>query len=142
MLFRKQNKNFQIVSVDDVGNRTSSHRSTSYGYQPFNKVISTATANYNYDANGNMVSKVEGTNFWRYGFDYENRLVAASTRRQTVRYRYDALGRRVQRFIVRDKENAKFIYDGQDVLVDNNAGALTKYQNGLGIDVNFNLTNG
>jgi RHS repeat-associated protein len=128
------NSQNESYNFDDVGNRTSSHRSASYGYQPFNKVITTATANYVYDANGNMVSKAEGSNFWRYGFDYENRLVSASTRKQTVRYRYDALGRRVQRYIVGGKENTKFIYDGQDVLVDDNSGTLTKYLNGAGID--------
>jgi RHS repeat-associated protein len=126
-----QNESYQF---DDVGNRLSSHRLASYGYQPFNKIISTATGIYGYDANGNMVSKAEGMNFWRYGFDYENRLVSASTRKQTVRYRYDALGRRVQRFTVGGRENTKFIYDGQDVLVDDNGGTLTKYINGSGID--------
>ncbi|CAN5599630.1 hypothetical protein BH10ACI1_BH10ACI1_00460 [soil metagenome] len=55
-------------------------------------------------------------------------------RKQTVRYRYDALGRRVQRFLVGGKENTKFIYDGLDVVMDDNFGTLTKYQNGLGID--------
>lgn len=69
-----------------------------------------------------------------FGWDVENRLTTVSTRRQTVRYRYDALGRRVQRYIGGGKENTKFIYDGQDVLVDDNNGTLTKYQNGDGID--------
>ncbi len=77
-------------SYDDVGNRTSSHKSASYGYQTgqFNRVTSTATANYAYDANGNMVTKAEGKEFWRFNWDYENRLTMASTRRQTMRYRY------------------------------------------------------
>jgi RHS repeat-associated protein len=133
----------ESYAFDGIGNRTSSHKSASYGYQPFNKVVSTATANYNYDANGNMVSKGEGTNFWRYGFDYENRLVSASTRKRMVRYKYDALGRRVQRFLFANKENTKFIYDGQDVVADDNAGTLTKYQNGLGIDNKLKVsTNG
>jgi len=89
-----------------------------------------------------MVSKAEGMNFWRYGFDYENRLVSASTRKTTVRYRYDALGRRVQRFTVGGRENTKFIYDGQDVLVDDNDGTLTKYINGAGIDNKLRQTTG
>jgi len=55
-------------------------------------------------------------------------------RKQRVRYLYDALGRRVQRYIVGGKENTKFIYDGEDVLVDDNNGTLTKYLNGEGID--------
>jgi len=90
-----------------------------------------------------MTTKAEGKELWRYVWDYENRLTSASTRKQTVRYRYDALGRRVQRYFVGGKENTKFIYDGQDVLVDDNNGVLTKYQNGLGIDNKLKVsTNG
>ena len=70
------------------------------------------------DANGNMVTKAGGKELWRFVWDYENRLTTASTRKQTVRYRYDALGRRVQRYFAGTKENTKFIYDGQDDLAD------------------------
>jgi len=87
-----------------------------------------------------MVSKSEGKELWRYVWDYENRLTIASTRKQTIRYRYDALGRRVQRYFVGGKENAKFIYDGLDVVADDNNGVLTKYQNGLGIDNKLKMT--
>jgi RHS repeat-associated protein len=88
-----------------------------------------------------MLSKSEGSNYWRYGWDYENRLTEASTRKRTVRYRYDALGRRVQRYFSRGgKDNTKFTYDGQDVVQDNNDGVITKYQNGLGIDNKLKLT--
>lgn len=134
-----QNENYLF---DDVGNRTGSHLSSTYGYQPFNKLTSTQTGTYAHDANGNTISKSEGKNFWRYGWDYENRMTAASTRKQTVRYRYDALGRRVQRYIPGGKENTKFIHDGQDVLADDNAGTLTKYQNGPGIDNKLRVQTG
>jgi YD repeat-containing protein len=77
-----------------------------------------------------MVTKAEGKEFWRFVWDYENRLTMASTRKQTVRYRYDALGRRVQRYFAGTKENTKFIYDGLDVLVDDNNATLTKYLSG------------
>ena len=75
--------------------------------------------------------KAEGKELWRYRWDFDNRLVSASTRKQTVRYKYDALGRRIQRFIVGGKENTKFIYHGADVIADDNSGTLTKYINGL-----------
>ncbi len=127
---------------DDVGNRTGSHRSNTYGYQPFNKIASTQTATYNSDANGNMTSKSEGSNFWRYGWDYENKLTSASTRKQSVRYIYDALGRRVRRHIPGGKENTKFTYDGEDTLLDDDGGTLTKYLNGPGIDSKLRLQAG
>ena len=134
----------ESYNYDDVGNRTSSHRSASYNYQTgqFNRVSATASSNYGYDANGNMTTKAEGKEFWRFTWDYENRLTTASTRRQTMRYRYDALGGRVQRYFAGTKENTKFIYDGQDILVDDNSGTLTKYLNGDGIDNKLRVQTG
>ncbi len=125
-----------------VGNRTSSFLSSSYSYQPFNRLAATQTASYNFDANGNTTAKFEGSNFWRYGFDYENQMYSASTRKQTVRYVYDALGRRVRRHIAGSKENTKFTYDSQDVLLDDDSGTQTKYLNGIGIDNKLRQTVG
>ncbi|MBA2737813.1 MAG: hypothetical protein H0U50_13620 [Pyrinomonadaceae bacterium] len=50
---------------------------------PNNKLTSTATATYSYDANGNMLSKSDQTGFRFYGWDYENRMVTA--RRERVK---------------------------------------------------------
>jgi RHS repeat-associated protein len=91
-----------------------------------------------------MASKYEdGKGLWRFNWDHENRLYEASTRKQRIRYRYDALGRRISRYIVGGKENTKFTYDGNDVVLDDNSGVITKYQNGLGIDNKLKMvTNG
>ncbi|MBK7708694.1 MAG: RHS domain-containing protein [Acidobacteria bacterium] len=134
----------ESYNFDPVGNRLSSHRSANYGYEfgQFNRVNSTDTAGYVYDANGNIRMKAEGKELWRYQWDFDNRLVSASTRKQTVRYKYDALGRRIQRFIVGGKENTKFIYDGADVIADDNSGTLTKYLNGPGIDDKLRMQTG
>lgn len=69
-------------------------------------------------------------------------MYSASTRKQTVKYSYDALGRRVKRHIPGGRENTKFIYDGLDVLVDDNGGTLTKYLNADGIDNKLRQTTG
>ncbi len=138
----------ETYSFDDVGNRLTSHLASNYDYQAgqFNRLISattpTQTVTYSHDANGNTTTKAEGSNFWRYTWDYENRLGEASTRRQKVRYKFDALGRRVQRYLVGGKENTKFVNDGKDVLVDDNLGTLTKYINGGGIDNKLRQTTG
>jgi YD repeat-containing protein len=50
-------------NYDGVGNRTASHLSASYGYQPFNKLTSTASASYSYDNNGNLISKSDFGNY-------------------------------------------------------------------------------
>ncbi len=135
----------ETYAFDDVGNRTGSHLSSTYGYQTgqFNQLASTTTATYGFDQNGNTTTKSEGSNLWRYTWDNENRLVQASTRRQTMRYRYDALGRRVQRYIPGRRENTKFTNDGHDVLLDDDANTgTTKYLNGPGIDNKLRVQNG
>lgn len=58
-----------------------------------------------------------------------------SARKQRVRYRFDALGRRVERNVGFGKERTEFSYDGQDVVMDDDiVSGITKYQNGVGID--------
>ncbi len=44
-------------------------------------------------------------------------------------YTYDALGRWVRRFIAENLENTNFTYDGEDVILDDANGTLTRYQN-------------
>jgi YD repeat-containing protein len=66
----------------------------------------------------------------------------AATRKQKVRYRYDALDRRVARNLGGGRELTKFTYDGDDVFVDDNFGTLTKYLNGAGIDNKLRSTTG
>ena len=72
----------------------------------------------------------------------ENCLAEASTRKQKARYKYDALGRRVRRYTPGVREDTKFTNDGLDVLVDNDAGTLTKYLNGPGIDNKLRVQTG
>jgi RHS repeat-associated protein len=135
----------EAYSFDDVGNRLSSHLAASYGYQSgqLNRLTSattsTQTVSYTHDANGNTTTKSEGSSFWRYTWDQENRLAEAATRKDRVRYKFDALGRRVQRIAGNGRENTKFVHDGDDVLVDDDAGILTKYVNGDGIDTKLRV---
>ena len=128
------NNQNESYNYDGVGNRTSSHLSNAYGYQANNKLTSTQTGDYSYDANGNMLSKSDVSGHWIYGFDNENRMTTARKQNKTVRYEYDALGRRVSRRGKYVGESAKYTYDGQDVILDDTSDGIVKYQNGLGID--------
>jgi len=131
----------ESYSFDAVGNRTASHRSATYGYQPFNRLTSTATATYGYDANGATVSKSESGTNWTYTWDFENRMVSAGNGLSQANYAYDALGRRVSRSS--GAQTTNFSYDGHDVLMDNDSvSAVTKYQNGFGIDNKLKQTAG
>ena len=128
-------------TYDGVGNRTTSQLSAGYNYQQFNRLTSTATANYAYDANGNLLSQADSNGTTQYTWDFENRLrqVTLSNGR-TVGYKYDALGRRVQR-MPSSGVSTNFVYDGQDVVKDiNSDGSTVDYLNGPGIDNKLRLT--
>ena len=128
-------------AYDSVGNRTSSHLSASYGYQPFNRLTNTSTAMFTYDSNGNMLSKTDSIGMTQYSWDFENRLKQVTLPNgNTVAYRYDALGRRIQR-TPSAGVSTNFIYDGQDVVKDSNSdGSTVDYLNGPGIDNKLRLT--
>lgn len=127
-------------SYDVVGNRNLSHLSGSYGYQPYNKLTSTATASYTYDNNGNLLTKSDGAGTTQYQWDFENRLTQVTLPNgDMVGYKYDALGRRIERSAITYPSvtsTTRFVYDGADVIRDTDANGVTTadYLNGPGID--------
>ena len=128
-------------AYDAVGNRTASQLSASYTYQRFNRLANTSTANCSYDLNGNLVSRTDSTGTTQYAWDFENRLRQVTLPNGlTVTYKYDALGRRIQR-IPSTGVSTSFVYDGPDVVKDiNSDGSTVEYLNGLGVDNKLRLT--
>jgi RHS repeat-associated protein len=138
----------ESYDYDSVGNRTSSHLSSSYGLQPFNKIVSTQSATYTYDGNGNMTSRWDATGRWYFTWDSENRLVRVlrpgwrPVSYRTITYSYDALGRRIERSS-KTSGTERYTYDGQDVVLEQkSSGAQTTYINGPGIDNKLKQTSG
>lgn len=128
-------------AYDAIGNRTSSQLSGSYGYQPFNRLTNTSTASYSYDSNGNLISKTESGETTQYVWGFESRLKQVTLPNgTTVIYKYDALGRRIQRARI-GGISTNFVYDGQDVVKDlNSDGSTVDHLNGPGIDNKLRLT--
>jgi len=125
----------ESYAYDGVGNRTASHRSAVYSYQPFDRLIGAGTATYIYNNNGNMTSKSDASGTTQLVWDFENRLTQVVTPASgSVTYKYDALGRRIQR-TPSSGVSTNFIYDGQEVVRDiNSDGSTAEYLNGPGID--------
>jgi RHS repeat-associated protein len=132
----------ESFNYDGVGNRTSSHLSASYSFQPFNKLTNTNSATYSYDNNGNLISKTDGTGTTQFWWDFENRLTQVTLANgNVVSYKYDALGRRIERnanLVSPQPLNTtqRFVYDGADVIrdLDGNGVTTADYLNGPGID--------
>ena len=82
-----------------------------------------------------MTSKSDGTGTTQLTWDFENRLTNVVTPSSgSVSYKYDALGRRIQR-TPSSGISTNFSYDGADVVRDKNSDATTiDYLNGPGVD--------
>ncbi len=119
-------------NYDKAGNRTSRVNGGTTEYTPneMNQYDLVGRAPYTYDDNGNLTNN--GIN--SYGYDYENRLISATTPAHAATYTYDAFGRRVQKDV--DGTITNFIYDGDQVILETNSTGATqaKYIYGPGID--------
>ncbi|MGH7259451.1 MAG: RHS repeat domain-containing protein, partial [Nitrospiraceae bacterium] len=137
----------QAFSYDPVGNRTTDGSVHNAG----NQLTADANFSYQYDDNGNLTRKtVTATaNFTQYTYDAENRLTKVEeftagnpTPVATSTYRYDGLGRRIEK--VGNGQTKRYIYDGEDILLeyDQTNTLLARYTHGPGIDEPVAMTRG
>ena len=78
-----------------MGNRLSSTGVPAYSYNSSNELTATSNGSYSYDANGNTLTDDQGR---RFTWDFENRLTQiVNPGLGTTTFRYDPLGRRVQK---------------------------------------------
>jgi len=126
---------------DAIGNITSTSRLGNYAYPPSgaasvrpHAVISTTSGySYTYDANGNMLTRIELSGTLRYTYtqqwDVENHLIAVtSTATLTVtRFYYDGDGQRVKKVESRGGTTITTAYVGAHFEKNVTAGVTTTY---------------
>jgi RHS repeat-associated protein len=137
----------QAFAYDPVGNRTTAGSITNAG----NQLTADATHSYQYDDNGNLTRKTLLTtgNYTQYTYDAENRLtkvedfaVGNPTAAFTSTYRYDGLGRRIEK--AANGQTKRYIYDGEDILLEYDGSNVlqARYTHGPGIDEPIAVTKG
>ena len=101
-----------------------------------NRLLEDATYTYQYDNNGNMTQKTNRTTgeITTLTYDTQNRLVQVAKPGTTASYKYDPLGRRIEKNV--NGIITKYLYDGEDIIIeyDGNGNMIAKYTHGLGID--------
>jgi RHS repeat-associated protein len=124
---------------DSVGNRTTSNQNGASSFNQANELLEDATFTYQYDNNGNLTRKtpkVPGP-FHSYEYDAENKLVRVVINGTAVNYRYDGLGRRVEKEIIAvGITTTRYVYDNEDILLELNGSnaIVARYTHGPGID--------
>ena len=137
----------QTFAYDPVGNRTTGGSVTNVG----NQLTADANRSYQYDENGNLIRKtlLATGNFTQYTYDAENRLTkveefaaGASTPAAISTYRYDGLGRRIEK--VGNGITRRYVYDGEDILLEYDGSNVlqARYTHGPGIDEPIAVTKG
>ena len=88
----------ETYTYDGAGNRiTATGTPGTWTYNRNNELVGYGDLSFEYDANGNMVRKVQGSQETSYLYDIENRLVRVEDGAGTViaQYYYDPFGRRL-----------------------------------------------
>jgi len=129
----------ETFNYDPVGNRTNSNQNGGSTFDSANELLEDGSFIYQYDRNGNMTRKTAqiGGAITVYEYDAENKLVRVVSPSNTTNYRYDGLGRRVEKEVIAGTTAAtKYVYDKEDILLELNGSnaVVARYTHGPGID--------
>jgi RHS repeat-associated protein len=108
-----------------------------YTYDGDNRLLTATGTTFNYDNNGNLISKTLGGNTTNYAWDYNDRLTQLVSGGNTYSYKYDGLGNRIAR--IENSVETRYVVDpsgvSTNVLAETNAsGNITAYYvYGLGL---------
>jgi len=129
----------ETFNYDPVGNRATSNQNGASTFNSANELNEDANFTYQYDNNGNMTRKTAkvGGAVTQYEYDAENKLVRVVSPSNTANYKYDGLGRRVEKEVIAGTTTTtRYVYDNEDILLElNGSNAITaRYTHGPGID--------
>ena len=126
----------ESYTYDPVGNRLSSLGVSPYNVNASNQLTSTPNTSYTYDNNGNMLTKVVGSNTTSFTWDYENRLTSVTLPGSggTVSFKYDPSGRRIYKSS--SSGTSIYAYDGANLIEETNTSGtvVARYSQGLNTD--------
>ena len=119
----------ETYSFDTNNNRIASHQhGVDYLHGDGNRLLSDGEFDYEYDAEGNLIRRIDIStgSFREFEWDHRNRLTAIvdkdvnESEQQRVSFIYDALNRRITKTVLLGSEEVVtyFIYDREDIIMD------------------------
>lgn len=130
---------------DSISNRTAKDQQE-YRLNYLNQVLSEGHTSYQYDPNGNLISKSTPYENYQYTYDSLGRLASVLNTDKKIEYTYDELNRRQTKkvyFLVNGNQNLilyeNYIYQGKHEIgsIDNSGNIITLrlLGNGLGAEI-------
>jgi RHS repeat-associated protein len=121
---------------DDNGNRLSDKTAGNYAYDAANRIQANSLYTFNHDLSGNLTGRTarnDGTTI-TYAYNPEQKLSEVTSPEHRVQYKYDPLGRRIEKTV--DGDIRRYIYDNEDIIavLDGGNGLLRTFTHGPGID--------
>jgi RHS repeat-associated protein len=130
----------ETYAYDPVGNRTTSNQNGPSVFNAANQLLEDSAFTYSHDANGNLTRKTNKSTGELTSYEYtaDNQLVRVVRNGTVINYRFDGLGRRVEKEI-NDGATTKvtrYIMDNEDILLelDGNNQIVARYTHGPGVD--------
>ncbi|MDD2734565.1 MAG: hypothetical protein PHF56_11540 [Desulfuromonadaceae bacterium] len=127
----------ETFTYDNAGNRLSDAAKL-YSITAGNVLASAGATTFSYDSYGNTTG--DGT--WTYSWNNFGQMTQATKSGTTVSFKYDALGRRIEKAVNNGTESTvyNYLYDGQNIVAEFVNGSLvTHYLHGTGVDEHLAL---
>ena len=123
-------------AYDKAGNRRHDTLAKDYKYDAANRLQENTLYTYTHDLNGNLTSRTEkaSTATITYAYNPENQLSSVITPEAKVEYKYDPLGRRIEKTV--NASALRYVYDNEDIIaiLDGNNALTQTFTHGPGID--------
>lgn len=115
----------EAYTYDGAGNRmTSADIQGTWTYNQNNELIGYADISFEYDANGNMIKRIQGSEEVNYLYDVENRLIRVENGAGAViaHYYYDPFGRRLWKDV--SGMRTHFFYSEEGLIAEHDAAGI------------------
>jgi RHS repeat-associated protein len=121
--------NRTVISSKQPLNAIPSLPDTSYTHNADNRLLTAGSTTFEYDNNGNLITKTLGGNVTNYTWDFNDMLAQVTSGGNTYVYRYDGLGHRVARI----ENSTEKRYVGGLAETDASGNITAYYVYGLGL---------